>query len=162
MIAHGEFYQLEKPIWTEADFDQMGWHDCRVHAVCFDPARYRILLDIDYIFAWVSPAPDSKYFSFWISPSTMVFDNICDVKIEIESENIEILGIERFDAGRPKNAEFIGKDRQWRWVFDTSAGEFSFTSVGYTQFTRRSPQHINQQYFELSQRNGVSFAEQSI
>jgi hypothetical protein len=162
MIAHGEPYQLEKPIWSEADFDQMRWHDCRVHAICFDPTRYRILLDIDYIFAWVSPAPDPKYYSFWISPSTLVFDNICDLKIDIESENIEILAIERSDAGRPKNAELIDRDCQWRWVLDTTAGEVSFTSVGYTQFTRRLPQQIGQQHFELSQRDGVSFAEQSI
>jgi hypothetical protein len=30
-----EEYELEKWIWTEADFDVMGWHDSSIHALAF-------------------------------------------------------------------------------------------------------------------------------
>jgi hypothetical protein len=54
---------LEKATWTDADFEVMGWHDCRIHALSigehdddvFPPAR--VMLDLDYIVRWVEPAP---------------------------------------------------------------------------------------------------------
>jgi hypothetical protein len=27
---------LEKPVWTDADFEEMGWHDAVVYAVAID------------------------------------------------------------------------------------------------------------------------------
>jgi hypothetical protein len=30
-------YKIEKWIWTEADFDVMGWHDSQIHAMAFFP-----------------------------------------------------------------------------------------------------------------------------
>jgi len=26
-------YELEKKIWTETDFEQMGWHDCPIYKI---------------------------------------------------------------------------------------------------------------------------------
>ena len=48
-------YKLEKWIWTEADFDVMGWHDSQIHATAFFPEDFELVLDIDYIFDWVHP-----------------------------------------------------------------------------------------------------------
>ena len=29
---------LAKTVWTQADFDQMSWHDNEVHAIAIEPA----------------------------------------------------------------------------------------------------------------------------
>jgi hypothetical protein len=52
---------VAKTIWTDADFDAMGWHDNAVHAIALEPVPSdpgRLLLDIDYILEWVPPLPD--------------------------------------------------------------------------------------------------------
>lgn len=47
-------YQLEKYLWTEEDFNQMGWHDSNIYAIAFGE-NFEFKLDIDYIFQWVHP-----------------------------------------------------------------------------------------------------------
>jgi len=46
---------LEKPVWSEADFDRMEWHDATIYAVGFDAASFELLFDVDYICQWLSP-----------------------------------------------------------------------------------------------------------
>ena len=47
---------LEKAVWTDGDFDRMGWHDARVHAIAFheDEDNAELLLDLDYIVRWIA------------------------------------------------------------------------------------------------------------
>ncbi len=40
-------YELEKWVWTDADFEQMGWHDCRIRAFALLPDDGQCVLDID-------------------------------------------------------------------------------------------------------------------
>jgi hypothetical protein len=56
-------------VWTDADFDQMSWHDCAVHALAVEPARPapgQLLVDLDYIVEWLCPTPSANSFSFLI------------------------------------------------------------------------------------------------
>ncbi len=46
-------YILEKSIWTDLDFENMGWHDSRIHSVAFGE-NFELIFDIDYIFKWLS------------------------------------------------------------------------------------------------------------
>src|SRR5690348_9572503 len=50
---------LEKAVWTDGDFDTMGWHDASVHAIAFHEeehgAQDALLLDLDYIVRWLDP-----------------------------------------------------------------------------------------------------------
>jgi hypothetical protein len=58
----------------------LALHDCRIHAISIGeydddtlpPAR--VLLDLDYILKCVDPARGERYFTFWISPATLVFE----------------------------------------------------------------------------------------
>jgi hypothetical protein len=46
---------LAKAVWTEADFDAMGWHDNAIYAIAVEPVPDnpgRLLLDLDYIVEW--------------------------------------------------------------------------------------------------------------
>lgn len=75
---------LTKSAWSDADFDEMGWHDATIHGLCVQPGAPdgslppRLLLDIDYIVRWVHPVAPQTHFSFWTAPSTLVFDDVWD------------------------------------------------------------------------------------
>ena len=97
-------YELEKWIWTEADFERMGWHDSKIYALAFSPETFELLLDIDYIFEWVQPEPGKKFFKFWIDPATLVFQNVYDVDFDIQAmgPELEILSIVREQSRAPE------------------------------------------------------------
>lgn len=47
-----------------------------------ETTRFKLLFDIDYIFKWVGPEEDG-YYRFWISPATLIFENVYDVNIDL-------------------------------------------------------------------------------
>lgn len=161
-MASDSSYVLEKAVWTTDDFEQMGWHDCHIHAVAFQSAGHRLLLDVDYIYRWVNPLPGETYFRFWISPCTLVFENVHDFNFEAADTWIDILHVDRQDAGRPLNADHIGKEKQWQWIFECVAGEICFKSVGFTQYTRAAPTLFESQHIELESRGGISFSTEAV
>ena len=74
----------ERRIWTEADFEQMGWHDCAVHALAFRPERFELRLDLDYILEWVAPTEPGGPFTFRVAPATLVFHNVSGVTADLQ------------------------------------------------------------------------------
>lgn len=40
-------YTLEKTLWTDQDFDDMGWHDSRIHSIATIPEKFEVMFDID-------------------------------------------------------------------------------------------------------------------
>ena len=44
---------IEKLIWSENDFQNMGWHDASLWSMLADPNNYQYLFDLDYIFEWI-------------------------------------------------------------------------------------------------------------
>jgi len=102
-----EKYILEKKIWTEEDFDKMGWHDNRIHAMHFlsDEKAWKnqIIFDIDYILAWVKVPKDNIYYSFWISPSTLIFDDAFDLKMDINQNTNRMEPLEIIQVQMQKN-----------------------------------------------------------
>jgi hypothetical protein len=155
-----EKYKLEKWIWTEADFEKMGWHDVQIHAFAFMPKTFELVFDIDYILQWVQPdtKKNETYFKFWISPATLVFENIYDLKIEVESDfGIELQNVRREEPQKPKNAEYIDRETEWRWILEAQEGEISLRSVGYKQYLRKEPVLVRAQSLNLEDRGGFSF-----
>jgi len=138
-------YQIEKNIWTDADFEQMGWHDGSIYKIRL---TQDLELDIDYILQWNKPDIDGLPFTFWIAPATLVFKSVrnltLDFVIRFES-SFEIEDIERV-----KNA------KEYVWTIITRQGDIQFNCEGYEQFIRQQP------FFEFSQdipyveRNGYS------
>lgn len=105
-------YELVKKVWTDDDFDLMGWHDSHIYGIAF-AMPYQIAFDIDYIFQWVSPTKDDKYYKFWISPCTLIFENVHDLNLDIEISEpfeFEVSDIKREVQGRPINAEYIKRN----------------------------------------------------
>ncbi len=153
-----QIYTLEKSVWTHDDFERMGWHDVAIHAITFRPEVYEFVLDVDYIFAWVDPEPPSAYFSFWMSPATLVFQNVIGFKAHFEDPlGLQILDISRKDPRPPKNAHQIPLKTEWTWTIDLVQGEMEFSAAGFCQYTRRKPVRCASQEFSLEQRGPVSF-----
>jgi hypothetical protein len=153
-----EKYELEKWVWTEADFEQMGWHDARVHAFAFLPESFEFVLDIDYILEWVPPAEGETYYKFWVAPATLVFENVHGLRIDLEPyDGVEIDGIRREDPQKPRNAEHIGRETEWGWVIEAQEGEISLRAVGYKQYLRSEPAFGRQQSLDIEARGDFSF-----
>lgn len=156
-MKNSSSYTLEKPVWTEVDFDVMGWHDSYVHAFAYCPETFEFVLDIDYILKWVEPGENGHY-SFWVSPATLMFWNVSDLHIDLKPfTGIEVLDLTREAAGAPRNAEHIGRDEEWRWTIDSTAGEITLRAAGFRQYFRRAPQLQRQQALALANRGGYSF-----
>jgi hypothetical protein len=160
MEQSSKTYKLEKSLWTEEDFDVMGWHDCHIHAISFRD-NFDLLFDIDYIFKWVT---HQKYFDFWVSPCTLVFENVYDIRFDLSysTGGIEIDDITRETPSVPKNAEHIGRGLEFTWSIQLQEGLIDFKSVGYKQYVRKLPVCQREQYFDLEERNGVSFEKAGI
>src|SRR5688572_22325516 len=134
MTPSSKEYKLEKSIWTDADFENMDWHDNPIHAIAFTD-NFELLLDIDYIFDWVSKR---KEYIFWISPCTLVFENVYDLTFEIGpiTPGLTIDFVTKENPQKPTNSDFINRDTEFDWIIATQEGTMKFKSVGFTQYVR--------------------------
>ncbi len=132
-------FVLEKAVWTESDFERMGWHDARIYAIDFTrlTTEFELAIDIDYIFEWQQTGEN---YSFWSAPCTLVFHECYDVIMELAiSDTPSISDLTRSDPTRPRNAEHTGRDTEWTWRIDCPQGEVVLKASGYTQYVRRRP-----------------------
>ena len=155
-----ERYKLEKSYWTESDFNDMGWHDSRIHGLSFDSNsenfKSDLLFDIDYIFNWVNPKEGEKYFTFWISPCTLVFHDVLRLKMDLDSEDYLSTELEISEI-KLVQKETNSKHKLFNAEIETNFGNIVFETSGFEQFVRVSPKHIQGQWFDLKERGGISF-----
>jgi hypothetical protein len=150
---------LEKATWTDADFEVMGWHDCRVHAVSVGVREdgfpwNRVLLDLDYIVRWMDPAYGGRHFSFWITPATLVFDEAWDITGRLDPTNdlLEIADLHRLAPPDDKPDPL--------WHIEGQNFDLRLRAPAYTQYLRKPPIHTTTaQYLTHPERGGLSFAE---
>lgn len=146
--------ELPKSTWTDADFDEMGWHDNVVHAIAFEPAipyPGRVLLDIDYIIEWVHPVHPERTFSFWICPATLVFDKAWNLTSDIALQGSFTLSLDAIDRTGPD------KHGAYEWTLDGHEFTLTLHSPGYTQHLRRPPILSREQRLTPSERGGIAF-----
>ncbi len=147
MIPSSELYQLTKWIWTDRDFEQMGWHDVIVQAITSNNEGDEFVLDIDYIFAWVEPEPN---FAFWISPATLVFKDVWNLRLRWEND----VGVKA--EGLFQIEEILRSNRS-AWTLRLFQGEVSLDAAGFVQYTRQAPRKVSRQHLSLQERGGISF-----
>lgn len=148
-------YQLEKYIWSDEDFEVMGWHDATIWSMYAGPEAFEFIFDLDYIFKWVDPEPEGTYFTFWVCPVTMVFANVSDVVMNIESQQgaIEVANLLRKHVGLSPD----GKFDQYAFHFQCQEGQLSLKATGYKMYVRQAPVLQKQTHLEFGTRGGVSF-----
>lgn len=153
-----EQFTLKKGTWSEEDFDAMGWHDCWIHGIAFFSDEFELALDIDYIFRWEAPEKDGGGYRFWIAPATMVFKNVHDVVMDVNtSSGLQVADLARTGSETPRNATFE-KQVEWTWDVDCQEGHILLKSTGFDMYVRSSPILIDSQEIKMSARGGISFA----
>ncbi len=166
--------RVEKYLWTDDDFDVMGWHDAKVHAVAFDPgdgtsAKFvtetdyalerggRLLFDLDYIVEWVQPVPPERHFGFWTSPATLVFENVQWIQggeLELRSASLW-LDIADLDESGPDPSGL------YKLILEGHNFTLKFWGTGFRQYLRQPPVFAAHQHLSLAAHGGFSFAETS-
>ena len=143
-------YRPEKRFFTDQDFDRMSWHENPVHAIAFGPAPAELSLDIDYIFRKATPATEKTTSSFWISPATLVFEGVFDLKLHHSGgASLTLLGIAREEV---KPSELRLPQKFWKWRIQCVEARWEFCATGYRQFIRRPPELVARQRLELTER----------
>jgi hypothetical protein len=154
-----EAQSLEKALWTDADFDVMGWHDATVHALAFEETddRAALLFDLDYIVRWLEPRPPSQYFSFFVAPATLVFENVWSLSGDVSAQRtlLEIADVHRLEAETDRQRA-AGVSR---WRIEGQDFELRFFAAGFHQHLRALPRQSASQRLSLDERGGVSFAQ---
>ncbi|MDX3215101.1 hypothetical protein PV318_06035 [Streptomyces sp. ME02-6991-2B] len=151
---------LTKSMWSDADYDVMGWHYGTIHGLCVQPGASddslpRLLLDIDYIVRWVHPVAPQTHFSFWIVPSTLVFDDVWNVEGDLAFKQVALdLFIDDLRRSTPEDDH---GDPQWH--IDGHFFDLKFRAMGFRQYLRQAPQHAQRLALAHSERGGISFAE---
>ncbi len=140
-----EKYEIEKNIWTEVDFEQMGWHDSHIYKIRL---AEDLELDIDYILQWNKPEIEGLPFTFWVAPATLVFNKVKNIKFEFDTAfdiPFEIEDIER-----------TVKENQTVWTIITRQGDIEFICEGYTQYIRQNPSFQFVQTISYPERYGYT------
>jgi hypothetical protein len=149
---------LAKWIWTDADFDQMGWHDNCLHAFGYEEQGDEnthgvdLLFDIDYIVSWVS---EGESFRWWISPATLAFHDVWSLEVEM-AQGYHITSQLIIEDAIVRESLSPGGGG-WRW----SVGPFGFWASGFTQYIRRWPILADRQVLTLEERGGLSLARET-
>jgi hypothetical protein len=163
MEETNQTYNLEKTIWTQDDFEKMGWHDSNVYGFIFERNSEKftsdIVFDLDYIFEWIQPTEPEKYFSFWIAPCTLIFKDAFDLKIDIEigqaEFELEIADLHLIAKTKNENEDI------YEWNLEFQQGNISLKSHGFEQIVRKNAIYSNEQILDLEKRGGISFSRQA-
>ncbi|QRY65460.1 hypothetical protein JVX98_07450 (plasmid) [Ensifer sp. PDNC004] len=118
-----------KAKWTDADFNNMGWHDCRLYAIKLLDQRFNLSFDIDYMFRWHQTGFD-------ISPCVLTFFNVFDLKINLDYDGnllCFISDINRLEARSPNGT------RIWLYGIECNVGSISFSATGFEQTVKAPP-----------------------
>lgn len=144
---------LEKSVWSEHDLAHLGFHDVRVVAVALtdstESGPSRFIMDIDYLVRWVMPEAPARRYSFWISPATLVFDDVWSLSGKLAGTQPAMDAIDRLDGDAGGGWHIEGDGFELRLI----------TSAGFSLYMRRPPVFTDRQCLTLEQRGGISFDE---
>ena len=140
-------YELEKWIWTEKDFEQMGWHDATVYGLRLTE---NLELDLDYILQWNQPDIEGFHFTSWVAPATLVFEKPTDLTFEL-TQSFDDKWLEIDDIEMEK------VDSKQVWTILTQQGDISFKADTFKQIIRKPPSFQFGQSIPYDERGGFSF-----
>ena len=152
---------------TDADFDQLGWHDNMVYGVRIDvgdPDRgdwhANLVIDLDYIVEWVCE-PDGRC-RFRVAPATLSFHHASDLRIAIDCGDsrgrtgLHTLSIDRISREQIADRKICLDRPYWRWriAFNwPQGGEIAFGASGFTQRLRAAAVLLDDQHLSAADRS---------
>jgi hypothetical protein len=144
-------YDLEKWIWSDKDFELMGWHDCPIYALKFDN---EVSLDLDYIFKWNDPQVQGMPFTFWISPATLIFEDVSLLKANFIMNFVNSLEISEITRSNLKHST--------EWIIETREGTITIHAKSFKQIIRLKPSLQYGQFISKNERDNNHFATTSV
>ncbi len=151
--------------YTEADFEQLSWHDCHLWGMALRAGNAndlvsQFVLDIDFIVDRIG-GEKGKPARVRVAPASLVFDEVTDLRIQVD------WGATGFPVAiSPASISAIERERvpdrivyparpyyRWQIRFGWPPGaEIVFQSVGFTQTLRAEPIISDAQYLTAAQR----------
>lgn len=152
---------------TEADFEDLSWHDCHVWGVRFDAGdpdendwTSELVVDLDFITEWLPGGIGGAVFR--VAPAKLVFHGVTDPRIAINWGNS---GFQT--ALHPASIEAIRRERvqdqkvypdrpyfSWRILLNwPDGGEIAFGAVGFTQTLLAEPVLVAKQHLSRDVRS---------
>lgn len=125
-----------KAIWTDSDFEAMGWHDCRLYGLVVPDEDFNLSFDIDYIFKWEKSSDETT--GFWVSPCDLVFENVSNFKVEMEFKDSLLLFVGNVNRGNRRLSP-NGQLTVWDYEIECDNGVLSFSATGFNQHIRKQP-----------------------
>lgn len=142
-----------KTKYSIRDFKNIDWHDNYIHAIRLDAEKFELILDIDFIHDWI--CGEGENYKFLISPSTLSFQNVSNLKIDIDwkdcSLDMSVGHVERSNPRKTANKKL----NEYDWVIDLNwpEGSISFSATGFTQVSRSEPAVYDEQKIPADKRN---------
>src|SRR5437773_12514440 len=90
--------KIDKEVRSDEEFKEMNWHDVVIHAMATnnemlsgsdEEPRFesqQLILDIDYVLNWRESYAERRA-DYWVSPATLVFEEISDLNVNFRSES---------------------------------------------------------------------------
>lgn len=141
-------------------YDDLNFHDCQIYSFGFDSDNYELLFDIDFILKWHT---DKSKWKFSVCPVTIVFKNVYDIEMDIDSNTQLIMDdIIKSNPRTPKNIEYLPANTlEYDWYFDLIVGgEIRFKSIGMTIYQRKEEIITTNQTLTLEERGGFSLSKE--
>lgn len=161
MNEQPERFNLNKSVWTQDDFEIMGWHDANIYGLTIEKEESSwtadFLLDIDYIFKWVNPVPPAQTYTFWVAPCTLIFKECFDVNLNFETFGGSLDLMEIADLILVSKTEQEAGKIVYAWTIELQQGQIDLKSYGLEQIVRQQPLHVRGQVLSLAERGGVNF-----
>jgi hypothetical protein len=124
-----------KNMWTDFEFDDLGWHDCRLYSIQFPDENFKLSFDIDYIFQWEAVNDE---FKFWVSPCDLIFSDVSELKVELNYKNSMLLFISEVRRSSSRLSP-NGKMIIWDYLIECDHGKITFSATGFQQNVRYQP-----------------------
>ncbi len=126
-------FEIEKHLWDDSDYDDLGWHDNRIYNLGFESKAYRLNIEIDYIFNW-----DEENTGFWVSPALLSFENIRNVEVGLSFKDTSDIIIDSIDRDSP-NLTPNQQLTEMSYYINTNVGVIKLISTGFKMFIKEEP-----------------------
>ena len=147
---------MKSQIWTDAQFEEMSWHDNHVHGLRIvetGKGEGDLILDVDHIVEWLNC--EGTGFNFRIVPVTLTFHGTMFLRLSLDYATptaafspFMIHEIERRSEQRDRYVAQL-----WKISISWPVGEIAFEARGFTQRGVGEPIHSEGQYLDPELRN---------
>lgn len=143
--------------------EDLVFHDCKIYGIGFNTANNELFIDIDFIEEWINEK-NSNYYSFILIPSTLIFENVWDLNMDI-STDLELIidNIERFNPCTPPNIDYLPEfSKEYDWKIELIQGEINFKSIGMKIYQRGKKVKQKSQTLEMENRGGITLEKKGL